>query len=139
MRGRGGLVRGKGASKERPPALCLRFPSVVKRVAAYADTLVDACARVLINIIITRAQSTHFFFVVGGVMMMTERGDTQADRLRIPQRLCLMGETVRGTLCISRFRCLQSHPGHCPKSAGPNADDHTDAEMATDLLEGTSQ
>lgn len=44
-----------GASKDRPPALCLRFPSVGKRVATYRETLIDACARVLMNIIIMRA------------------------------------------------------------------------------------
>lgn len=37
-RGGGGETgRGKGASKERPPALCLRFPSVRKRGATNTD------------------------------------------------------------------------------------------------------
>lgn len=43
---------GKGASKERPPALCLRFPSVCKRDATYTKTLTDVCTRVLVNSII---------------------------------------------------------------------------------------
>lgn len=35
--GGGETGRGKGASKERPPALCLRFPSVRKRGATNTD------------------------------------------------------------------------------------------------------
>lgn len=52
-RTRGGKwAGGKGASKERPPALCLKFPSVCKRDATYTKTLTDVCTRVLVNNII---------------------------------------------------------------------------------------
>lgn len=54
---------GGGASIGRPSTLRLRFPSVGKRGATYTGTLIDACARVLINIIIKRAWShTHSSF-----------------------------------------------------------------------------
>lgn len=47
---RGKWAGGEGASIERPPTLCLRFPSVGKRGAAYTETLIDACTWVFTNI-----------------------------------------------------------------------------------------
>lgn len=50
-----GVVEGEGASKWRPPALCLRFPSVGKMGATNTKTLIDVCMRALVNIIIIHA------------------------------------------------------------------------------------
>lgn len=97
---------GRGASKERPPALRLRFPSVGKRGATYTKNT-DWCKRTSAHKHRHDADiHTHTLFFCGWGLMMTETGDTQADRQPDPHKLRLMGETLCRALCISRFWCL---------------------------------
>ena len=71
---------------------------------------------------IMRAKKPSFY---KGGLIMTERGDTQADRH--PQRLRLQGFVhFKGFFLVALKRC--------PKSEGPDAYDHKNVETAQALL-----
>lgn len=61
----GGKKGGGACFKERPPALCLRFPSVCKWEATYTETLRIVCTRMLISIVIMHAEKTYTHTFLG--------------------------------------------------------------------------